>query len=313
MQTPFDFWNHWEKAYAHRLDWAYASRDRFLAEFDPAFRLALGDRQSAEAFAALYGDTQVGKTTLALKLMGIRPERFAELENILRAGRPRGQSSTATAIIYQRSADEHFRLITQAQSGDQPLDAAAFIQALQGMRQEIENHPDRRQTYRPGANFPLNISIKIPSVFFAESSDSTAINIVDLPGIGARSEAEHLKHILAHNLPLSTLIILVVKSENLTSLKYIQGDKIRHWRAMSQGFRIVTTHTLTNLKKHLPGFADKKALVDHVVQQCKASNEIGPDEELPRLYPLEYAESWERLVVQPSYERFQGILDELVN
>ena len=55
--------------------------------------------------AILYGKSQVGKTTLILALMGIKSDSFKKVEDILRAGREKGKSSTSIAIKYGYSND----------------------------------------------------------------------------------------------------------------------------------------------------------------------------------------------------------------
>lgn len=47
----------------------------------------------------VYGKSQVGKSTMILSMIGIDDRFFQEVYDTLRAGIPRGNSSTSTAII----------------------------------------------------------------------------------------------------------------------------------------------------------------------------------------------------------------------
>ena len=60
---------------------------------------SLKNSRVGEKLVAIYGPPQIGKTTLILCLIGIAPEFQKKVYNDIRAGVPRGNSSTSTAII----------------------------------------------------------------------------------------------------------------------------------------------------------------------------------------------------------------------
>ena len=70
------------------------------------------DTSGAAKRIMLYGPTQVGKTTLLMHLIGIKPEMQNTLDEILRGGETMGNSSTSTAVIYSRWDKEEFGLLT---------------------------------------------------------------------------------------------------------------------------------------------------------------------------------------------------------
>ncbi|RGZ88276.1 hypothetical protein [Eubacterium sp. AM46-8] len=63
---------------------------------------SLQNNKIGEKLVAIYGSPQIGKTTLILCLLGIAPQFQKKVYNDIRAGVPRGNSSTSTAIIYQQ-------------------------------------------------------------------------------------------------------------------------------------------------------------------------------------------------------------------
>lgn len=315
MAQVFDFEEQWLQAYEQRLDWAYGARERFMAEFDPEFRQTTEAGQGRVAFAALYGRTQVGKTTLVLKLLGIRDELSAQLEEVLRAGRPLNNSSTATAFVYLRSPDDFFYLVDKGSAGpEERLDEPACQAALRDIRKRVENTPASLEDGNPPAHSPHNIFLKIPNRYFRETAGGFAINIIDLPGVGGGGrEKKHLEYLLARNLPLSTLVIIVVESHYPTSLDALEHPRFVNWRQNPAAFRIVTTRTISNLRKQagphdLERIDSKERLVEHHRQAFEATLKTT----LPKLYPLEYADSWKNILQNPGLERFRGIMDELV-
>lgn len=57
---------------------------------------SLKNSRVGEKLVAIYGPPQIGKTTLILCLIGIAPEFQKKVYNDIRAGVPRGNSSTST-------------------------------------------------------------------------------------------------------------------------------------------------------------------------------------------------------------------------
>ena len=66
----------------------------------------------------VYGPAQIGKTSLILKLIGIRDDCFQCVSQTLRTKEiTRGNSSTSTAIIYARSDTEQYALTVEGEPG----------------------------------------------------------------------------------------------------------------------------------------------------------------------------------------------------
>ena len=82
------------------LNWALEGKDEYERGF---LRLKKPEGEKRRVLIGVYGPTQVGKTTLILKLLGIKENRIIELSSALRGKRQMGNSATVTTSIYQRS------------------------------------------------------------------------------------------------------------------------------------------------------------------------------------------------------------------
>ena len=94
----------WSHFFLNKVDWQrktfemikkdlISARDNHFVKYDCA---------EENHLVMIYGKSQVGKTTLILNMIGIKTECFFEVYETLRAGVPRGNSSTSTAIIYTK-------------------------------------------------------------------------------------------------------------------------------------------------------------------------------------------------------------------
>ena len=95
----------WLEKYSNRYRWAYDAYQRFIDEVDPS--LAGDFNRSSHVTVAVYGATQVGKTTLILDLLGVTGEALDRASSVLRGDQRMGKSSTSCAIRYGRSKDDY--------------------------------------------------------------------------------------------------------------------------------------------------------------------------------------------------------------
>ena len=132
----------------------------------------------------ICGKSQIGKSTLILKMIGIRDENFNDVYNTLRAGSPQGNSSTVTAIIYAKSATDKYALAFAKLDEPTPekkyYDAKEMVRALQQVRQDVESG---QRTSTDEILF-----IDIPRSFFMEESAVGSIRIIDMPGVQSAAQ-----------------------------------------------------------------------------------------------------------------------------
>lgn len=200
----------------------------------------------------ICGKSQVGKTTLILKLIGIRDgkENFGEVYATLRAGAEQGNSSTATAIIYAKSATDQYALTFARLNEQAPkkeyYDAPDMIKALQNVRREVN---DGR---RVGAEQILFIDI--PRKFFVEDAAVGSIRIMDMPGVQSRQAAEwgHVENLMDTYLPFSQVCIVACNAADIQSLRSMElpGDIV--WQNRPEHFMVVSTgsYSAESIRNH---------------------------------------------------------------
>ena len=107
-----------EELFKERSLWQKDAFDRIKASLltarDNAFLQYDGMQESY--LVVVYGPSQIGKTSLILKLIGIRDDNdcFQKVSQTLRTEEiTRGNSSTSTAILYARSDTEQYALAVE--------------------------------------------------------------------------------------------------------------------------------------------------------------------------------------------------------
>jgi hypothetical protein len=63
--------------------WAFEAYDRFVETLSPEVRQHLGERRE-DSYMVVFGRTQVGKTTLILKLLGLPAQAVRAVSTVLR-------------------------------------------------------------------------------------------------------------------------------------------------------------------------------------------------------------------------------------
>lgn len=303
----------WSDFYRQRLDWAERARHEFLESLDEELKKQFPPKGSSVSLV-MYGGTQVGKTTLLLKLLGISESRLVEAASILRGRREDGFSATATVMLYGKSSDESWVTVhlNQKRIFAKAKDVEDF---LANVRLEVESGKyGLKEEITP-------IEIQIPESWFESNIKSFDIKILDLPGINPSNsnEASHVKTLAAKFIPLADIILLVGSVSKLGFLKpeWLDLPLIEDWRDLPGRFRVITTHvsegaslsrTLSRSKEFTIG--DLKKLVREQVETHEISM---TDNHL--IYPLEFGKSWERLREKDS-EKFlvlKPIIDEIYN
>jgi hypothetical protein len=293
----------WRAWHEETSAWAYRASDDLLATFDSEVTEAAETRR--ETTVALYGPTQVGKTTLVLRLLGIAETAFERVEAVLRGGRTAGKSSTAVPMLYARSQDEHWRI---GATDSPPLDAQAVTAQLGELRAQVE----------AGSYHGLDpIILYFPRDTFADDDPPVRVRLLDLPG--AKADAEHerkLVHKIAdHYLPRVSLVLLVSTADNLgvfdpDKLKN-DFDMLRDWMRHKARYRLVTTrsYTLASVREAVETgkIRNWATCWDKIFKEFLRFGEIQQKQDISglRFYPLEHGDSWASLARNnPEYYRW---------
>ena len=235
----------------------------------------------ASRLVSVYGHPQVGKTTLILELLGVKKEYNSLVHKTLRAGRKKGDSSTSTAILYQKSDDNSWGIsyknsVNEIDSFVEKFDTqAAFQQELVKIRDRVES----------GEKDWSVIGISIPCDYVdTNKHDENMIRIVDLPGINGSSESEskQVYSMIEGFVAKSSVVIIVWMAYNIALLpdEYIPGVGT-NWKYIPNRFFVVLTksYSQSSIKRIISAdgltaanraifesisdsFGDKKAEID---------------------------------------------------
>ncbi|MGC0344366.1 hypothetical protein [Streptomyces sp. SLBN-8D4] len=290
--------------------------------------------QSDLAHVMVLGDSQVGKTTLLLRLLGVTdPEAAAEAAVPLRAGRGRGQSATPVPIRYQWSGDPDRWSLAYDGSGDAPGEhpGTAWLTS--------EQLKKRLRSFRTGATGdrlhweararPLEIGLPDR---FAGPDRRTDLRVFDLPGLHGAGvdEREAARALLAVYAPVVDHVVFVVSADQFAEMvrdpAITENPFLLGWGDQAHRFSLVFTRAFSgdSVRRHMhavlgepgdPGWTRDRvvaAVQEHYAEQLLVS-------ELPlvapsALFPVEIGESWKELLDSDPYyaEAVAPVCDELL-
>lgn len=285
---------YWDRLSSQRLTWAFDAYARFVDSLSSDVRGHFsGDDDQKEAYVVVFGETQVGKTTLILDLMGLSEAGLQRVSRVLRGGRAAGKSATSTAMEYRRSSDSHWYFIGLTPNKTQHNDAE--MQTVLGDVRE-DMFKDRLFAEKP-------LVVWIPNDCFDTcQSLGSSVRILDLPGAKAADEVER-KHVwqMAQNyLPNADLILLVGRSDGLSFLQptSLNLPSIEDWQLVPNRFRIITTYSFTPCSV-IKKLKEQKTIDAKFFRQLLLSEiqtfglKLDSDAADPRLFfPLEFGDSW---------------------
>jgi len=279
--------------HASRYDWAFSAHDEFIESLSEESKSTLnhGNTQE-EAFVVVFGETQVGKTTLILDLLGVTAESIPKVSYVLRGARASTHSATATATEYRRSNDQRWGLSVE-QKAEWFSDDASMIQALADLRSAMERR--HLPATRPCVVF-------IPDQFFSNGPDQPLIRMLDLPGDKPANmvEQEHVRTMAGQYIPHADIILLVGRGDNLAFLQpgKLELPGIEDWQIMPTRFRVVTTYSYFAksvrelISKHT-GRINSDFLRQRLIDQIETIAPLTKEARDPsRFFPLEFGDSW---------------------
>lgn len=275
----------WFERYQQRYRWAVRAYDHFVQDLAPELVDTL--QRNEQVTVAVYGATQVGKTTLILDLLGLSTLTTAEEGNVLRGGQQLGKSATAMPIRYGRSQDDSWYI-----AGEGPLSADTAREKLGAFRRQVESG---------GICDAEVLDIRIPRRLFPQCDDSSAgieLNIIDIPGINSHSSAEQtlVTKLADRYVVVADLVLLVGKADSLGFLNEsdLKIQALADWAAQPTRFRIVLTHGFSP-KSLINQFKGQDLTVDQVrdmhIGQMRTHDYDFPPEFRSNLFVLELGDS----------------------
>lgn len=216
------------------------------------------DTEKGDKFVAFYGESQVGKTTAILWLMGIREEKLKEVGEILRGGASEqggqalGNSSTATAIIYSQGKEED-RFFLRFGSEEGLYDAEELKEKIRNIRRKVEAGEAEEDI----------LYLSIPIQYF-QKKESSNIHILDLPGDGSDNfrERKYVNGVLTTYLISATVVVVACTASKIQTLENMKipglGDK--DWKEHSEKYMVLITHSCSpeTVRKYLCDNRDKQ-------------------------------------------------------
>lgn len=287
----------WESIAKNKLDWAYEANKKFLESVShDAIKHYLTARQNKK-LAILYGKSQVGKTTLILTLMGVREDMLKEVEDVLRAGRKAGKSSTSTAIKYGYSVSRSWQIdgVEYTKEG--------VVKKLEETRNELASNPQKA--------CETEININIPEIYFSEWHD---IEIIDLPGVESSDDFERqwVPRMIGEYLMKSNLTIVVTKANDLQDIKSFKLHESFNWYDLP-GYTVVATHTYGQ-----ESIRSKINTKIHSKQDLYDMFKVGSKDilsDIQNVYPLDFGDSFAQLKrnYQAEYKKIKPIREKILS
>lgn len=226
----------WSALHSRRLQWAELGWDAFVSSLrDPAVQELYRQRKQGLPIVITYGPSQVGKSSVLLQMLGLDPTSAESclVERVLRGGRHRASSATASALRYRISPDNRWHLSFENQrlvTDDEEYKPTDFIRM---MREQIGNRFD-------ASDQPAQIGI--PKKYVARPENCIAI---DLPGLDSSDDAErrHVQAVMDRWFPVASTILIVLRASQISDLRRLE-QKLQ-FRTQHTRYRLLLTHAMS--------------------------------------------------------------------
>ena len=258
----------------------------------PAGRYLVADYK--KSLVVVYGNSQIGKTSLILNMMGILPEFQRDVYTVLRANQEYGDSSTVTAIIYRVSSCDDYGISFSDEDQKEItfFDGESMIRRLSSLREDVENGvPEERILY-----------IFVPQCYFSRNVlEKASFSIMDLPGINSRNELEkeHVNSIVSRYMSMATVKMIVTKGDAIQDLASIEVPEGIDWRAFPNKYFIVVTMAFSqgSVKNYFDSKkeARTKKFLDYVIDAYSEIPYIVQSDEI-EWYPIDVGDSFRNLL-----------------
>lgn len=293
----------WLELYQQRDQWAITAYEKFINQVDDALKVDL--TRSDQITIVVYGSTQVGKTSLILKILGIDDVHMAEVSKLLRGGREIGKSATIMPIRYRKSEDNQWH-IYDIRGKDTAV--STVEEYFKNLRKSVEN----------GQTKTTNIvDVYIPQHYFSHQSEGVLdIRILDLPGIQARNknEQDHVQQLSTKYVANADLILLVGRSDDLAFInpRRLILDQFKYWTSQPSRFRVILTRAFSpaTVIDHIKNNQDTFNLdtfKDRIFKQLKTHDFPVPQECRNIIFPLEFGDSLEN--IQEKHHEYFELID----
>ncbi|WP_404459762.1 hypothetical protein [Sutcliffiella horikoshii] len=302
----------WDNVYQKRWDWAHKAEKEFKQSLQKLqVDEAVHNDNLSEITIGVYGPTQVGKSTLILRLLGIRQDSIETVSGWLRGKRTLGHSATVTATEYKLSQDEYFHFFSKETGWKRNLTGPQMEQTLFEVRSHVETK---------GQISTDQLVIEISNLYFDTEIPAHNLNLVDLPGVYSAEEAEQkqVRECIERWLPICEIILLVEDATVINNYVQLEDENVKYWMNETDRFRLVPTHaaSLESVQKELSENLTIETLKNYYTNELFFSLEgkLETHEISSILYPIEIGKSLESLVRSDHgmYEKVANLMEELL-
>ena len=238
--------------------------------------------------------------SLILKLIGIRDDHdcFQKVSQTLRTKEiTRGNSSTSTAILYARSSTEQYALAVEDEPGK--VSEKLFVSDEKELEAKLIEVRSRVVKNRESARSVLHIDI--PRKFFTEETAAENLYVMDLPGVGSKTEGEaaHVQKLMRRYLPVAQVCLVVCTANTIQSLE-VQDGLEPYWRDKPGQYIVTATKafSLGTVKDYFkkPRQQREKSFYDFVMETYKTETGkyLGGTSKV-EVFPVELADSFQKL------------------
>lgn len=192
----------------------------------------------------VVGDSQVGKTTLLTRMLGVKEPALSHVADVLRAGRPQGDSATPVPVQYRWSTHEDEWLIVSGSArqarwltdGELQTELAALRSPNGDLTWQLQDRP---------------LEIGLPTRMANIGSRQQGLRVLDLPGLAARNPRERAaaRSMVARFAPLMNLVVFVQLADGMADgfndLAIREDPVLSAWMTNPAAFRVVLTRAFT--------------------------------------------------------------------
>ena len=296
---------YWNKNYDNRLKFAYKAEKKLFNSLNEAVPLS---KKYLEATinVSVYGRSQVGKTSLILKLIGVNDNEIFNVSKSLRGKRKKGESATLFPTIYSISENDNYYITINYDDKSSSENEKKTEEDVELLFEEI-----RENAFNSEKRGIDSINIKIPEKYINKTKEGKVkLNIFDLPGVDSSDKKEHkiVGLINEKYIPISNLVLVVENATQVNSLKKINIPGIVQVEDMQEKFRIILTRSISSesIKKEIR--SKNFSLNKYMDLFCKTSSLKNINRNY--IFPLDFGESYNQLEDE-IIEKTKKILDSI--
>lgn len=285
-----------------REDWQEETFERIKRNlvsyhWNPQFKNA-----SDHPIVTIYSEPQIGKTTLILTMIGLKEDQIQNVYDTLRGGIQKGNSSTATATIYQKSANDCYGF--SATSIEDVADFKEQIEYCEEIEVQHKIEEIRKSVENDQADEGEIQHIYIPAKYFKDEEEAEALTIIDMPGVRSRNNKEeaHVKKLMAKYIPLASVCIMACNAMQFVGMQSEKLPNQVNWKMRDDKFIIVTTksYIADTTKSYFKQDRSqrKQTFYDYIkesTEQLFKDGQFLPQNSKMEIYPLDLGESFHKL------------------